>query len=37
MNGPGTHRAIWSGTAFMKSVTATVGPPPPFAPRTWLT
>ena len=26
MNGCGTNRAIWSGTAFMKSVTATIGP-----------
>jgi hypothetical protein len=28
-NGPGTQRAIWSGTAFMKSDTATNGPSPP--------
>ena len=26
VNGRGTNRAIWSGTAFMKSVTATMGP-----------
>ncbi len=26
VNGPGTHLATWSGTAFMKSVTATNGP-----------
>ena len=25
-NGRGTKRATWSGTAFMKSVTATIGP-----------
>ena len=29
LNGPGTHRAIWSGTARIQSLTATTGPGAP--------